>query len=169
MELWDLYNEKREVVFKGHKRGDAIPNGMYHLVVHVWIKNKDNKYLISRRAMHRPTFPGMYECVGGSVLMDEDSLNGALRETIEEVGITLDKEKGKVVKTVIRGIINGKPFNDIMDVWLFDYDGELDLSKATTDEVMEADWMTANEIQKLFDEGKLVPTLEYFFKDVKNN
>ncbi len=51
-----------------------------------------------------------------------------------------------------------------MDVWLFNYDGEANLEKATTKEVCETKWMTYDEIKEYFDKGILVPTLDYFFK-----
>ena len=50
-----------------------------------------------------------------------------------------------------------------MDVWLFNYDGDVDLTKATTNEVCEAMWMTKEEIKRAFDNKELVPTLGYFF------
>ena len=37
----------------------------------------------------------MWECVGGSVVKGEDSLQGAVRETKEEVGIDLNPESGQ--------------------------------------------------------------------------
>lgn len=46
-------------------------------------------------------------------------------------------KNGRVLFTKTRDIIDGRIFNDIMDVWLFDYDGEGDLCNATTDEVWE--------------------------------
>lgn len=64
MELWDLHNEKRELIECDHIRGEVIPDGCYHLVVHVWICNSKGKYLISQRSVDRPTFPLMRECVG---------------------------------------------------------------------------------------------------------
>jgi hypothetical protein len=54
-------------------------------------------------------------------------------------------------------------FQDIKDDWLFLYDGPTDLSAATTDEVADMRWMTVKEIRTLYDEGKLVHTLAYFF------
>lgn len=39
-----------------------------------------------------------------------------------------------------------KIFNGIMDVWLFEYDGDLHLEDATTDEVADCRWMTVSEI-----------------------
>lgn len=91
MEKWDLYNEKRELIGTDHMRGNKISHHAYHLVVHVWIKNKNGQFLISQRAGNRPRFPFMWESVGGSVLKGETSLQGAIREAREEVGINLNK------------------------------------------------------------------------------
>lgn len=62
------------------------------------IRNSKGKYLISQRSANRPTYPLMWECVGGSVVKGEDSLLGAIRETKEEVGVDLRPEKGQVIK-----------------------------------------------------------------------
>ena len=35
MELWDLYNERRELTGRDHIRGEEVPQGFYHLVVHI--------------------------------------------------------------------------------------------------------------------------------------
>lgn len=163
MELWDLYNERRELTGRDHIRGDEIPQGFYHLVVHVWIRNSKGEYLISQRSADRPTFPLMWECVGGSVTKGEDSLTGALRETKEEVGLTLSPDDGKLVYSVVGRVVNGVKFTDIVDVWLFEYDGPVSLKQATTKEVAQTVWMTKEQIKELFDTGKLMHTLCYFF------
>lgn len=165
MELWDLYNEKRELTGQDHIRGEAIPEGFYHLVAHVWIRNSKGEYLISQRSVDRPTFPLMWECVGGSVIKGENSLAGAIRETQEEVGISLSPESGKLVHSVVGRIIDGVKFNDIVDVWLFEYDGSVSLEQATTNEVAQVVWMSKAQIKDLFNVGKLVHTLKYFFED----
>jgi len=157
MEKWDLYTKDREKTGKEHIRGETIPEGFYHLAVHVWIRNRKGEYLISQRSANRPTFPLMWECVGGSVLMGESSLEGALREVKEEVGLDLAPETGKVLFTKIR------EFHDILDVWLFEYDGDPHLDGATTDEVADCRWMTVSEIRKLYEDNRLAPTLGYFF------
>ncbi len=108
MELWDLYNENRELTGRDHIRGEEVPQGYYHLVVHVWIRNRNGEYLISQRSADRPTCPLMWECVGGSVLKGEDSLSGALRETQEEVGLTLSPGDGKLVYSVVGSAVNNK-------------------------------------------------------------
>ena len=128
MEKWDLYTKYREKTGKEQIRGKNIPKGFYHLVVHVWIRNRKGEYLISKRSVNRPTFPLMWECVGGSDVIYEC-----------------------------------KEFNDIMDVWLFEYDGDLHLENTTTDEVADCKWMTVSEIRKLYEDKRLVQTLDYFF------
>ena len=165
-EIWDLYNENRELLGKDHVRGEQLPIDGYHLVVHVWIRNSKGEYLISQRSANRPTNPLMWECVDGSVVKGEDSLQGVLREVKEEVGIDLLPEKGQVVLSDIKKIEFGKVVNKIVDVWLFDYDGEVDLGNATTDEVAQVAWMNREQIKELFDANMFVETLEYFFTEV---
>lgn len=53
-----------------------------------------------------------------------------------------------------------------MDVWLFKYDREVDLSNATTDEVAQIAWMDRKQIKELFNADIFVDTLEYFFTEV---
>ena len=168
MELWDLYNENRELTGKTHIRGQEVPQGLYHLVVHVWIRNSKGEYLISQRSADRPAFPLMWECVGGSVVAGEDSLTAALRETKEEVGLNLSADNGKLAYSVIGRVINGLKYTDIVDAYLFEYDGDINLNDATTAEVAQTKWMSSDEIRALFEEKKFVHTLGYFFTEIEN-
>ena len=61
-EIWDLYNESRELLGRDHVRGEQLPIDGYRLVVHVWIRNSKGEYLISQRSANRPTHPLMWEC-----------------------------------------------------------------------------------------------------------
>ena len=165
MELFDLYDEKRERSGKTHIRGKEIPEGYYHLVVHVWLRCPDGRFLISKRSATKETYPLLWECVGGSVVAGEDSYTGAIREVFEEVGIDLSNRQGEILFTKIRDTIDGVPYRDIMDVWLFELrEGEgFDLGRATTKEVDECRYMTLEELQEIYESGTLVPTLEYIF------
>ena len=165
-EIWDLYDENRELLGKDHVRGEQLPIDGYHLVVHVWIRNSKGEYLIAQRSANRQTYPLMWECVDGSVIKGEDSLQGALREVKEEVGVDLLPKKGHVILSDIKKIEFGKVVNKIVDIWLFKYDGEVDLSNATTDEVAQVAWMNRSQIKELFDANMFVDTLEYFFAEV---
>jgi predicted acetyltransferase/8-oxo-dGTP pyrophosphatase MutT (NUDIX family) len=166
-ELWDLYDKDRNLISTDHVRGEQIPKDCYHLVVHVWIRSSEGKYLIAQRSAKRSSNPLMWECHGGSVLKGESSLEGALREVKEEVGIDLNQANGRVVFSRLRGVIDGRRFGDIMDVWLFDYDGEADLRAATTDEVAQTKWATKDEIKEMLDSGVFVQTLKYFLDKIE--
>lgn len=161
MELWDLYDEQRDLVATDHVRGEAMPDGTYHIAVHIWIKNSEGKFLISRRSASREEHPLLWECQGGSILKGEDSLSGAIREVREEVGVELDPASARLFHTSLK---KGDPFrNGFLDAYTFGYDGDVDLKRATTDEVSEVRWLTREEIGALYDEGKFVPGLAYFF------
>lgn len=167
MEIWDLYNKDLEIIGE-HVRGTEIPENGYHLVVHVWIRNPEGQYLMTQRSEKKKTYPLTWECVGGSVLKGEQSLAAVLREVQEEVGITLQPDDGKKVLTLIRDFAEGTRVNDINDIYLFTYNGEIPLSEASTDEVAQAKWMTREEILSLYNSGKMVRVikdLSYFIDD----
>lgn len=165
-ELWDLYTADREKTGEFHIRGNEMPDGKYHIVVSVWIKNCEGKYIISQRSADRPMFPLMWECTGGSALRGETSLEAALREVREEIGAELAPENGRLVFSQVRDIVLGQRSNSIHDVWLFEYDGDIDLENASTKEVKRAEWLSADEIRALFDSGKMVETLRLPFEKV---
>jgi predicted acetyltransferase/isopentenyldiphosphate isomerase len=162
-EVWDLYDANRNLLDQDMVRGTIIPDGCYHLGIHAWIKNSEGKYLMSQRVSTRKAYPLKWECVGGSALKGEDSLTAALREIKEEIGIDMPPSSGKIADSMIRDIINGVRFNDIVDIWLFEYDGNACLKDATTPEVAQTKWMSLEEIRYLYENGEMVPTLTYFF------
>ena len=137
-EIWDLYDENRELLGKDHVRGEQLPIDGYHLVVHVWIRNSKGEYLISQRSANRPTFPLMWECVGGSVVKGEDSMQGAIREAKEEVGVELNPEKGQVInattdevaqvawmnRTQIKELFDANMFVDTLEYFFAEVDKE---------------------------------------------
>lgn len=165
MELWDLYTKDRKLTGETQIRGEKIPDDRYHLVVHIWIKNNKNQFLISKRADNLSRFPSMWECPSGSALKGENSLQAAIREAKEEVGIDLSHKKGTLVFSKVRKGDNIRSFNDILDVWLFEYDGEINLNNATTQEVSEALWLNLEEIQNLDNENKFIKSHSYCFQN----
>lgn len=67
MEKWDLYTRNRELTGREQIRGEAIPEGFYHLVVHVWLKKQagavSDLETVGGQA-NLPTFLGMYRGLG---------------------------------------------------------------------------------------------------------
>ena len=112
-EIWDVYDENRNLTGKLHKRGEPLAKGEYHLVVHIWVRDQDGKFLITKRAEDKKPFPGCWECTGGSALAGETSMEAALRETLEETGLQHQNAKKTCVISYRRDDWFG-------DVWLFE-------------------------------------------------
>ncbi len=160
MEYWDLYNKNKEKINKIVQRGDKLRDDEYHLVVNVWLKNSKNEFLIAQRSANK-SFPFSWECVGGSSLKGENSIDTAIREVKEELGIRLDKSDGKLVGTTLRYFPSCP---DILDVWLFECNIPIEQVVIQEEEVCKAMWASINDINKLYEEKKFEANA--FFKEV---
>lgn len=148
-ELWDVYDENRNLTGRLQRRGDALESGDYHLVVYIWVMDHDGKFLLTKRSPNKG-FPNLWETTGGSALAGDDSLTAALREVKEETGLTLRPECGRRFMTV-------KGENYFGDYWLFLQD--FDLDKIVLQEGETCDKMRADEetIRRLWATGEFVP------------
>lgn len=158
LELWDLYDKNRIKTDRIHKRGTPLAKGDYHIVVHVWIRNNKDEILLTKRHQDK-TYPNLWECTGGSILVDEDSIEGALREVKEEIGISLLRSNGKLVKNERRDI-----YNNFCDVWIFDQSFDISETKLQQDELSDIKWVTRSELDNIYSLNLLVPTLSYYNK-----
>ncbi len=149
VELWDIYDENRNLTGRTHRRGDALQPGDYHLVVHVWIQNSKGNFLLTKRTPNKH-FPNMWEATGGSALVGDTSLDAALREVLEETGLSLDPGKGSCLLSYRRE-------DNFSDIWLFRQ--EFDLSEIVFQEGETCGAMYASkaEVLAMRDEGTLVP------------
>ncbi len=157
MEIWDLYDRKRNKIGKTHVRGVPIDEGFYHLVVHVWIQNEKGEVLLSKRDPNK-SFGGLWECTGGSVLAGESSLEGAIREVEEEIGLQLDDRKGTFVFSKIASTHHS-------DYWLFPANPSLSDLQLQQGEVVDVMWANEEQYEKMVEQQLIVPTLPHFYKN----
>lgn len=85
-EIWDLYDAQGRRTGKTMCRGEEVPAGMYHLVVHIWPINDKGEFLIQQRSTLVQWKPGMWAVTGGSAISGEGALAAARRELLEELG-----------------------------------------------------------------------------------
>ncbi len=93
MELWDLYDRERRPLGRTHVRGVPCPPGEYHIVVTVWTTNAHGDILLTLRDPAKESYPNTWENTGGSALAGETSRGAAVRELLEETGITAAEEE----------------------------------------------------------------------------
>jgi len=163
VELWDVLDENGNKSGKIIKRGIPMAQGEYHLVVDVWIINDKGEFLISKRLPTKYPDPGKWNPVCGCAIAGETSIASALRETKEELGISLDIQKGRLLKRFICGS------ESIIDVWIFCQNIDINtviLQAEETDDVM---WATAKTIKQMignndFIHPKRVPYVDELFQ-----
>lgn len=155
MEKWNLYNKEREPVGYSILRGEIIPKGCYHLTVSAWIVNHQGQYLLSQRHPQKQ-YPLCWECTGGSVLSGENTLQGAVREVKEELGITLSPENGKLIYQTRRDTMQ-----DFYDVWLFHADFSVEKMILQKTEVVAVQWVSPDKLLDMFRMKQLHPLLTY--------
>ena len=137
-ELVDIHKRKTGVI---HERGkeDMIPNGMYHLVVEIWVKNRKEEILLTQRHPHKK-YGLLWECSGGSVIVGEDSINGARRELFEETGINANQEQLQYLGDTIKS-------NYIVDTYLYILGADNTDLHLQAEEVVDAMWVSVDEMQ----------------------
>ncbi len=156
-ELWDVYTIDRKLTGKTCIRGEQskLADDEFHLWVMVWLKDpKTGKYLVSQRAADKDTDPLKWETVAGHSVLGDTSIDAALREVYEEVGIELKPEDARLLSTKVALTLNGKRHNWIRDSFYFEITDEPDLGKATTNEVIQTKWLTFPEIKEMYERGE---------------
>lgn len=143
METWDLYNSRGEHQCISIQRGEAIPVGYYHRIIHVWIFNERNEFLIQQRAMHLTWFPGRWATTTGSVVSGESDLElAAYREVNEELGLG----KTQIVLELVNELIVGHSIVTIFKAFLPSY---MLQQLKINEEVADVRWMRKSKIEEL--------------------
>ena len=143
MELWDAYNRDfKKIQGITLIRGEAIPEGFFHLVCDIIVRRTNGSYLIMQRDK-RKHLGGMWEATaGGSALQGEDPLTCARRELREETGITSDNliEVGRVIHYGHQSL-----YVDYLCVTDID-ENDIVLQEGET---ADYKWITADELRKM--------------------
>ncbi len=164
-ELWDIYDADRNLTGRTVERGQAMKDDEYHLVVQIWVRNRNNEWLISKRAAGK-SHPFKWEPTGGAVVAGENSLQGALREVKEELGVTLVPEAGHLFASFKRG----KPSWEnpgFLDIWVFEAEVDLHAICLQEEETCDARWATEEEIVDMIERDEFIPMKKHpYYKDL---
>lgn len=80
-------------------------NGYYLSVVGVVIINLNNEILLQKRSKLKKSNPGKWGICGGKVRLGENCYDAIIRETLEEIGIILEKNELKIVRKALNNKI----------------------------------------------------------------
>jgi mutator protein MutT len=155
MEYWDLYDRDGNSLQKTQIRGSTNKNE-YHIVVNIWIKNDNNKIILTKRDPNKP-WPNKWECSGGSVVAGEDSISGAKREVKEEIGIDINNIE--FIERVIRD-----EYIDLLDIYLCNENIKIEETILQEGEVIDIKWYTKDEIINMVKAGEIAEPQNYILE-----
>lgn len=164
MELWDILDENGNKTGRLHERGKPMQQGDHHLIVQIWIMNNNGEFLISKRSLGITGWAGMWQTTGGSAVAGDDSLTTAIKETSEEIGVTLDPKNGQLFKHYKTPHSNDKGIA-FYDVWLFRQEADISTITLQPDETCDAMWASKDKIKQMVDENTFISEEAYPYLD----
>lgn len=150
--------EKHELVdINGNKTGkilthveardpNNVPEGHYIAVVGVVIINSKNEILLQKRSRFKRANPSKWGICGGKVDLNETTLDAGVRETLEEIGIRLDKED-------LRFLSMDTNEKTHFTVYYVRQDVDIEKCKLQEEELEEVKYFKIEELQNLDNEG----------------
>jgi isopentenyldiphosphate isomerase len=146
MELCDVVDRFGNRTGRVVERGTSLSTNEFYLVVHVWIRDENSNYLIQQRALHLESGPGVWCTTVGYVMSGEESIEGAMREVNEELGIELLPEH---LKRTDRHVLD----NRVENVWMAEIPRNVIGTFILGDEVADCKWVSRDELEQLVDRG----------------
>ena len=151
MEAWDLYTQDRVKTGQTMLRGDPVPEGLFHLQVHVCIFNEQGEMLIQQRQSTKRWYAGLWDySVGGSAVAGDTSLAAAERETLEELGLRVSLAGRKPAVTRWYG-------SRIDDYYILPLNVALSDLHLQREEVQAVRWAGREDILTLLAKGQFCP------------
>ncbi len=146
-EIFDVYTRDGKYLGTKPKSFCHSENpGVYHKPVWIWIVNSNNEILIQKRAATKKKSPNLWDMPSaGHVVTGETSIEGAIRETKEELGIDTKESDYEYIGEYIKD----KAF-EIAQIYLTKLDIKATSLKLQEEEVAEIKWVSLDEFKKIF-------------------
>ena len=127
--------------------------GEYHISAELWIADSQNRFLCQLRSAQKSKFPLMWaESAGGCGGVNEDFLACIIRETHEELGLTVSPSElidlGRETRT-----------HDLKQTYLLKKDINISELKLQKEEVSQVAWLSYTQIETKIRNRQFVPTV----------
>ena len=100
----------------------------------------------------------MREPTSGLVQSGENSIQGIKRELKDEIGVTIDDNDLKLLKTV-------KESNVFRDIYIINKEVLIETIKFNDGEVVDAKYVTIEELKQMIDSGEAFEWLRWFIEE----
>lgn len=147
-ELVDINGNKTNIVISDLNMlySEDIAGKLFLPVVKVIIINDNNEVLLQKRSMLKEKNPGRWGICGGKVDFGENTIDAAIRETYEEIGILLNKND--LIK-----LCDYKTTTGYFTVYYTKNNVSLDNCKMQKEEVDDINYFKMDNLENLYNEG----------------
>lgn len=164
MELINIYNDKRKKIDKIVDRYNYKKKKNEHdLSVQIWIMNDDGEIILTKRA-EKMSYPNLWECTEGIVDYNETSLEAAIREVKEELGIEIYPYE--IVKMKID---KDKECPKYTDIYFCKKNVLVEEINLQQEECSEIRLVNEEEYNMSYQKGEIIPYLNYFYETYRKN
>jgi len=145
----------------GNKTGEIVSReevhklGLWHKCVHIWVINNRREILLQKRSAQKLTNPNKWtNATSGHLSSGDSSINGAIRELEEEIGLNVKESELQYLFTVKESGINNNDNkkiieNEITDVYLMRKEIDITSLKLQQEEVSMVKWFSYDEFKKM--------------------
>jgi len=167
-ELIDIYDENNRFLNVRKMKSEAHRDGLWHRASHVWLFNDKGEVLLQLRAKEKEQYPGMWDVsVAGHISAGEEPITAAIRETAEEVGLSLNPRDLDFFKIEqIREIYKSIKNNGFEYVYFFRFNGDKNDLVLQKEEVEEICFVHIDELERnlVSNPEKYVPHGKYWLE-----
>ena len=157
-EIWDIYDRNKNKTGRFHKRGLPLNKDDYHIIIHAWVVNSNDEVIITKRHESKRICPNMWECTKGSILAGESSVEGAVRELEEEIGLSFKKEEAVFLTSFVL-----EESNTILDSFMFRRDVKIEDLVLQENEVSDVLIVNREKYLEMCKKGDIISSIRYFY------
>ena len=152
MEYLDILDNNGKKTGEIKLRTEVHRDGYWHKEVYIWIVNDKGEILLQRRSPKKKDNPNMWDIsVAGHLSAGGASIDGAVREVKEELGIDVLENQFQFLGTVKNARKHTETFinNTFGDVYICRLSLDIDAVKLETDEVAEIRYFSIQELKDI--------------------
>ena len=127
------------------RKSEIHRDGDWHRAAHIWIIASDGRILLQRRSPRKENNPTLWDVsAAGHLSAGESSVEAAVRETFEELGLKIDTGELKLAATLIEScVLNNGSYhdNEFHDIFIVRRDVHIASLRLDPEEVAEVKWV----------------------------
>ena len=157
MEAWDLVDEHGRFL-RTVCTDSALKKDEYHFSVEIWPVRAKEEILVQKRSRFCKVLPGLWGLTTGRVQAGETTVQGAVRELREELGLYTSPESLIFLKRIVRRDASQL----IWDVFSMKTEARISDLFLQREEVEEVRWLPPKELVLMAKEGRLYRYPEFY-------